>query len=66
MRSAGKPMEILARINKMAAFGPDEEIELYEVVYPECGYYVLDASGFKINFICTTSHICVLFTGNKI
>ncbi|XP_017984829.1 PREDICTED: ubiquitin carboxyl-terminal hydrolase 12 isoform X1 [Theobroma cacao] len=41
VRSAGKPMEILARINKMAAFGPDEEIELYEVVYPECGYYVL-------------------------
>ncbi|KAK8662087.1 hypothetical protein V6N13_091675 [Hibiscus sabdariffa] len=27
----GKPMEILARINKMAGFDPDEEIELYEL-----------------------------------
>ncbi|XP_021296357.1 ubiquitin carboxyl-terminal hydrolase 13-like [Herrania umbratica] len=32
VRSAGKPMEILARINKMAGFGPDEEIELYEEI----------------------------------
>lgn len=31
VKGAGKPMEILARINKMAGFGPDEEIELYEV-----------------------------------
>ncbi|KAL4386907.1 hypothetical protein GQ457_09G027360 [Hibiscus cannabinus] len=27
----GKPMEILERINKMAGFDPDEEIQLYEV-----------------------------------
>ncbi|KAK8662166.1 hypothetical protein V6N13_091753 [Hibiscus sabdariffa] len=28
----GKPTEILARINKMAGFDPDEEIELYEEI----------------------------------
>ncbi|TYI62252.1 hypothetical protein E1A91_D10G231800v1 [Gossypium mustelinum] len=32
VKGAGKPMEILARINKMAGFGPDEEIELYEEI----------------------------------
>ncbi|XVF00066.1 hypothetical protein REPUB_Repub03eG0253800 [Reevesia pubescens] len=32
VKAAGKPMEILARINKMAGFGPDEEIELYEEI----------------------------------
>lgn len=31
MKSTGKPMEILGRINEMAGFAPDEEIELYEV-----------------------------------
>ncbi|KAK9019655.1 hypothetical protein V6N11_054168 [Hibiscus sabdariffa] len=32
VKVAGKPMEILARINKMAGFDPDEEIELYEEI----------------------------------
>ncbi|GMI70096.1 ubiquitin-specific protease 12 [Hibiscus trionum] len=32
VKGAGKPMEILARINKMAGFDPDEEIELYEEI----------------------------------
>ncbi|TYH51034.1 hypothetical protein ES332_D10G246400v1 [Gossypium tomentosum] len=32
VKGAGKPMEILARINKMAGFGPDEDIELYEEI----------------------------------
>ncbi|KAL1150006.1 hypothetical protein V6Z11_A10G228000 [Gossypium hirsutum] len=32
VKGAGKPMEILARINKMPGFGPDEEIELYEEI----------------------------------
>ena len=40
MKGAWKPMEILRRINKMAGFGPDEEIELYEVGHPGFGYYV--------------------------
>ena len=49
MKGAGKPMEILTRINKMAGFGSDEDIELYEVGNPGFGSYVLDASAFKIN-----------------
>ncbi|XVF82670.1 hypothetical protein PTKIN_Ptkin16aG0067100 [Pterospermum kingtungense] len=32
VKGSGKPMEILARINKMAGFGPDEDIELYEEI----------------------------------
>ena len=40
MKGAGNPMEILKRINKMAGFGPDEEIELYEVGHLGFGYYV--------------------------
>ncbi|XWS57102.1 hypothetical protein CRYUN_Cryun09bG0142700 [Craigia yunnanensis] len=32
VKGAWKPMEILRRINKMAGFGPDEEIELYEEI----------------------------------
>jgi len=27
----GKPSEILSRLNVLAGYGPDEEIELYEV-----------------------------------
>ncbi|XVE68547.1 hypothetical protein DITRI_Ditri09bG0076600 [Diplodiscus trichospermus] len=32
VKGAGKPMEILTRINKMAGFDPDEDIELYEEI----------------------------------
>lgn len=31
MKATGKPMEILAKLNAMAGFAPDEEIELFEV-----------------------------------
>lgn len=31
MKSSGKPIEILTKLNDMAGFAPDEEIELYEV-----------------------------------
>lgn len=33
VKSSGKPMEILAKLNQMAGFAPDEEIELYEVCF---------------------------------
>ncbi|KAF2289569.1 hypothetical protein GH714_037204 [Hevea brasiliensis] len=32
VKSSGKPMEILAKLNQMAGFAPDEEIELYEEI----------------------------------
>ena len=31
VKSSTKPIEIIAKINQMAGFAPDEEIELYEV-----------------------------------
>ncbi|KAA8518418.1 hypothetical protein F0562_015892 [Nyssa sinensis] len=32
VKSSGKPMEILTRLNEMAGFAPDEEIDLYEEI----------------------------------
>lgn len=31
VKGSGKPVEILAKLNEMAGFSPDEEIEIYEV-----------------------------------
>lgn len=31
LKSSSKPIEILGKLNQMAGFDPDEEIELYEV-----------------------------------
>ena len=31
MKSTTKPVEILDKLNKMAGFDPDQEIELFEV-----------------------------------
>lgn len=33
MKGTGKPSEILTKLNEMAGFAPDEEIELYEVSF---------------------------------
>lgn len=32
VKGTGKPVEILAKLNEMAGFDPDEEIDLYEVI----------------------------------
>jgi hypothetical protein len=40
VNSTGKPSEILARLNKMARYDPDEEIGLYEVSLC-CVFYCL-------------------------
>lgn len=37
VKSSTKPIEILEKLNKMAGFAPDQEIELFEV----CSQYVL-------------------------
>lgn len=31
MKSSSKPMDITGKLNEMAGFAPDEEIELFEV-----------------------------------
>lgn len=33
VKSTGKPVEILTKLNEMAGFAPNEEIELYEVSF---------------------------------
>ncbi|MCI17185.1 ubiquitin carboxyl-terminal hydrolase 13-like, partial [Trifolium medium] len=42
VNSTGKPSEILARLNKMARYDPDEEIGLYE---KGKGLFLLASSG---------------------
>lgn len=32
MKGTGKPIEILARLNEMAGFAPEEEIDLFEEI----------------------------------
>ena len=32
VKASGRPMEILERLNEMAGFAPNEEIQLYEVL----------------------------------
>jgi hypothetical protein len=34
VKSSGKPMEIVEKLNQMAGFAPEEEIQLYEVCVP--------------------------------
>ncbi|XP_031380387.1 ubiquitin carboxyl-terminal hydrolase 12-like isoform X1 [Punica granatum] len=48
-----KPGEILATLNEMAGFAPDEEIDLYEVSYP-C---LLDTL-FKLPFLLLPHSLC--------
>ena len=33
MKSSAKPADILSKLNEMAGFAPDEEIDLYEVCF---------------------------------
>ena len=34
MKNTGKPLEIITKLNEMAGYTPDEEIQLYEVCFP--------------------------------
>lgn len=45
VKSSGKPIEILEKLNQMAGFAPDEEIELYEVCVPK-NLFVQHVSSF--------------------
>lgn len=33
VKGSGKPLEILTKLNELAGFSPDEEIELFEVIF---------------------------------
>lgn len=47
---SGKPLEILAKLNELAGFLPDEEIELFEV----------NCSSFAASFL-NSKQGCVIF-----
>jgi ubiquitin carboxyl-terminal hydrolase 7 len=34
VKNTGKPLEIITKLNEMAGYTPDEEIQLYEVCFP--------------------------------
>ena len=36
MKTVGKPAEILKKLNEMAGFEANQEIELYEVLFDSC------------------------------
>ncbi|KAE8671864.1 hypothetical protein F3Y22_tig00111881pilonHSYRG00066 [Hibiscus syriacus] len=59
VKATGRPMEILTRINKMAGFDPDEEIELYEVGL------VIMFSMLLVFKECFTAHLSLPCTGVK-
>lgn len=41
MKSTSKPVEILTKLNEMAGYAPDEEIDLYEVCFPSHNCFFL-------------------------
>jgi hypothetical protein len=52
VKALGKPSEILAKLNEMAGFSPDQEIELYEARLNFC----FDI--FIVLMICPLVHCC--------
>jgi len=52
VKALGKPSEILAKLNEMAGFSPDQEIELYEARLNFC----FDI--FIVLVICPLVHCC--------
>lgn len=50
MKCTGKPLEILARLNEMAGYDPEEDIALYEV----CLYCLLLLSCNLMKLLDTT------------
>lgn len=53
VKALGKPTEILTKLNEMAGFPPNEEIELYEVCYLLIDFFVV--------FVCFLFFILFLF-----
>lgn len=48
MKGTGMPVEILTQLNEMAGLGPDEEIDLYEVISQ---FWVLCSCSINPNLI---------------
>lgn len=39
VKGSGKVAEIIPKLNKMAGFSPEEQIQLYEVIFSHCEWY---------------------------
>lgn len=53
MKALGKPSEILTKLNEMAGFSPNEEIELYEVLHNSV-YISLECSKIsRLQYACS-------------
>lgn len=51
MKAASKPVEIFTKLNEMAGYAPDEEIDLYEVRFPShnCFFFLISIASFFKN-----------------
>ena len=52
VKGSGKPLEILTKLNEMAGFAPDQEIELYEASH--------------LHFVCSPTLFCFLRDQNLV
>ena len=74
VKSSGKPIEILTKLNEMAGFAPDEEIELYEVLFLSsfwiiCAFIILIWLFYALCVVTLVKHIWLVVIhglGNKI
>lgn len=48
MKSSGKPIEILTKLNELAGFAPDQEIELFEVCLVTTSQYTVHICTYSI------------------
>lgn len=51
MKGTGKPAEILTKLNEMAGYSPDHEIELYEVCFHLCICIIYVIHAYSANHI---------------
>lgn len=58
VKSTGKPIEILTKLNELAGFAPDQEIELFEVcAYQYLFLYCCDHLLVKIRHLMRSIHL---------
>lgn len=65
VKSTGKPVDILKKLNELAGFDSDEEIELYEVCSSVLGqcliYYIWREIGVSCATLCYVCHLYIFY-----
>lgn len=56
VKSSGKPVEVLMKLNAMAGYAPEEDIELYEVCF---------LSIFFLDLVPLNQHNCPVHENNR-